>query len=318
MPFCDWLTISATVRNAPALGGGRVMSISQDGEIEWEAVRMFECEGSYDTKLRIRSDGDRLRLTGNLSRWQRPDNVFGFTVQECFQIANDVMRSLGLPSFPENAELSRVDLCDNFETGSATNAATLIRYLGGHTVGHQKPTPYGDTGVIWGKGSGLRYSKAYAKAPELERHIRKGKRGEYLTQLIAWCNHYGIVRFETELKRRYLVRHNLATIDRWDDDTTRREYREFENEVMKMSVNVDRLEDIPGRAGEIAILWRSGVDVWERLNTKATRYRLRKELLPFGIDIKQRPAVERIPTRIRTIDVCRAVPPSFYSFDHAA
>jgi hypothetical protein len=49
-------------------------------------------------------------------------------------------------------------------------------------------------------------------------------------------------------------------------------------------VEAPALTKIPGRAGELALVWQSGVNLKKQLS-KGTFYRYRKELLAHGIDI---------------------------------
>ena len=61
----------------------------------------------------------------------------------------------------------------------------------------------------------------------------------------------------------------------------------------RASVGGDEYQEIPGRLGEVAIAWREGCDMRERL-AERTFWRYRKRLLDYyGIDIGQRVDVRK-------------------------
>ena len=60
-------------------------------------------EGSFSTKLTIRCNGQRVRVEGNPSRWQRLDNLFGLTtIDECVAVYNHILSKYDLPPFTKS------------------------------------------------------------------------------------------------------------------------------------------------------------------------------------------------------------------------
>lgn len=100
MVFCDWLSIyQIHFNDLPVINDGFVVALSQDGEVEWTTSKKLVHKGSYDSKILISCDGNRVNLSGNVGRFDRSNNVFGYTVLECIAIANSILATLGLPPF---------------------------------------------------------------------------------------------------------------------------------------------------------------------------------------------------------------------------
>lgn len=98
--FCDWLTIyQVHHKTLPLVNDGEVFAVNSDGEIEWKTQKKLVHKGSYDSKILISCDGNRVYLSGNVGRFDRSNNVFGYSVAECVAIANSILEKVGLPPF---------------------------------------------------------------------------------------------------------------------------------------------------------------------------------------------------------------------------
>jgi hypothetical protein len=337
MVFCDWLSIyQVHLGGVPLVNDGHVFSVDQDGEIQWEVAQKLVHRGSHDTTIRIRSDGNRITLDGNIGRFNRADNLFGYTVAECVRLANSMLAGFGLPPFTDAAPMplngkggsdagfqavaaviTRVDLTKNWVTGSPGNCSQFIRHLQGFKSGRFEPKGYKTTGVAWGEGSKFWYAKVYDKAGEYFRqHGKKSKKFD--AQLFDYMHQSGIARHEIELKSRYLKQHNLWRFSLWVDGMEDRIYALF-NDVIDGSAHVDSFLEIEGRAGELAVAWRDGADLKKRL-AQNTYYRYRRELLKFGIDIAVPSNITRLSSRVQVevITLSPAQPPSWYVIPKAA
>lgn len=331
MVFCDWLSIYQNHFSAggvPLVNDGHVFSIDQDGEVKWDVPSKLLHRGSHDTSIRIRSDGNRVTLEGNIGRFNRADNLFGYTVAECIQLANLLVAKFGLPPFTDAkpmmlvskggedggyqavaAVITRVDLTCNWATGSAGNVEQFVRYLQGFKSGRQEPTNYKGTGVAWGVGSKYWYAKVYDKAAEYVRQCGKNSK-VHDEQLFEYMRLAGIARHEIELKSRYLKQNNLWRISHWGLGMEQRIYALFDDVIQGQS-HVDSFLEIEGRAGELAVAWRDGADLKKRLST-ATYYRYRKQLLKYNIDIAIPSNVRRLEARVQVITLSPAVVPFWY------
>jgi hypothetical protein len=335
MVFCDWLSIyQVHFQGVPLVNAGHVFSVDQDGEIQWDVAQKLVHRGSHDTSIRIRSDGFRVSLEGNIGRFNRPDNLFGYSVAECVQLANQLLSMFGLPPFADaapmpmtrkggedggfqavGAVITRVDLTCNWATGSPSNAEQFIRYLQGFKSGRQEPRSYKTTGVAWGEGSKYWYAKVYDKAGEYYRQCGKKARA-FDAPLYFYMHDHGIARHEIELKSRYLKQNNLWRMSQWGKGMEDRIYALF-NDVIGGDSRVDQYLEIPGRAGELAVAWRDGADLKKRLST-ATYYRYRKELLKYGVDIAVPSNVTRLRSRVEVITLSPAVVPTWYHLPKVA
>lgn len=328
--FCDWVSIYQVHMNSiNVVNDGRVFSIDQDGVVKWDVPQKLVHRGSHDTSIRIRSDGNRVSIEGNIGRFDRADNLFGYSVMQCVQLANNMLEKFGLPPFTDTAPMlrvrasdglcvgesasgaviTRVDLTRNYISGSPGNCSQFIRHLQGFKSGRQEPKPYKTTGVSWGEGSQYWYAKVYDKAGEYFRQIGKGSK-KFHPELFEYMLQNGIARHEIELKSRYLKQNNLWRFSQWGDGMEERIYALF-NDVIDGSVSVDSYLEIPGRAGELAVAWRDGADLKKRL-AQNTYYRYRRELLKYGIDIAVPSNVTRLRSRVEVITLAPAVQPDWY------
>lgn len=334
--FCDWISAyQVHLGGVPLVNDGHVFSVDQDGVVKWDVPQKLQHRGSHDTSIRIRSDGHRVTLDGNVGRFNRPDNLFGYTVSECVQLANQLLAQYDLPPFVDRtpmmavsqtdesdviaaatgAVLTRVDLTKNWVTGSPGNCSQLMRHLQGFKSGRQEPRAYKTTGVSWGEGSKYWYAKMYDKAAEyMRQHGKASKKFDPL--VFQYMFEQGIARHEIELKSRYLKQNNLWRFSQWGDGMEERIYALF-SDIIDGSAVVDEYLEIPGRAGELAVAWRDGADLKKRL-AQNTYYRYRRELLKYGIDIAVPCNVHRIRQRVEVVTLSPAVAPAWYDLPKVA
>lgn len=351
MVFCDWLSCYQVHPSGglPVINNGCVAQFeshamkqiidAETGElkvmfdpdkIEWTTQRHFDYEGSYSTKIRIRCDGNTVTFDGNVSRFARSDNVFGYSVIDCITRANDILSALGLPPFTHERDaptaddkyivsgcvITRIDLTKNYSTGSKAKALRLINYFAGQDLGRKATAKqYGNNGVSWNEGSKFWYSKLYLKSDSL---------GDFCNEELAeWVTENGILRHEISLKSRYLTQHGLRKILNWKKKYETEHFKglDMENEIYERftepftrgTATRTPLEDIPKNLGRIARDWRQGIDVWHDGDyTARTKQRWRKSLLAFGIDIKKPSNVTRLPVRLEVIELQPATIPHWY------
>lgn len=212
----------------------------ETGEQLPQSVNQKILEGSFSTKLTIRCDGQRVRVEGNPSRWQRMDNLFGLqTLDECVDVYNHILKQHGLPPFTKNTQLHHRQTAENKRSQLVGNGAeiTAIDWTVNHEVGKgceqsfirgmssmqlgrgRSPKLYPDGNTCnWGEASTWNMTKLYNKAVELERHLAKDQRKKqiitperlkYIENLINYCKEKGVVREEHSLRQSLLKRHNL-------------------------------------------------------------------------------------------------------------
>jgi hypothetical protein len=225
-----------------------------------------------------------LYASANIGRFQRSDNLQGYTVLQCVERWADVLDTLGfdLHGFGTRfragtvaewgTTITRVDLAGNCWT---SNYGSLAQGVMIHRIGQKLPQ-LGKYGPMWGydakRGNWMR-AKLYDKDAELA-----GKRRSDGGATTA--------RFEVQLGAEFLKREGLDTVAGWSGETDMGKviYGRFAEQVFRDQVSVQRWHDLPTRLQHWATCWREGRDIRSDMS-QATYYRVRKQLLEHGIDI---------------------------------
>ena len=301
--ICDWLSGVHYLRQPiEPRNSGRVLKITPDGEVEWEnqSWETIHCSSS-DTSLRVKCDGHRIWFAGNIGRFQESDNLRGLTVAECLDKWKSVLRRMGLPvdefgtrfrvmpdagsiatrAWLENdvawrgTTLTRVDLAGNFST---SDFPMLCQSMTVRKIGQAIPIQ-GKYGPTWGYGAkrgGWWKAKIYDKTAELQ-----GKRRVSSGATVG--------RFEVELGREYLKREGLDSCEAWVngegvDDMGQVMWGRFAQQAFRAGAEASSFADIPQALQLYAYLWKDGKDV-RSMTSRTTYFRVRKQLLAFGIDV---------------------------------
>lgn len=313
---CDWMTFRHEYAEAQEpRNSGKVLKITADGEIEWEAQQWEQVKcASSDTSIRIKDDGLTLRGMANIGRFQQPDNKQGLTVMQCVERWEEVLRGLGYnvkgfgtrfnrkvtggagqtltgdsKLLEAGTFLTRIDLAGNFEVSdySSLSSAMMVRRIG------QKLPMVGKYGPTWGydsKRSNWWKAKLYDKTAELE-----GKRRSQGGATLA--------RFEVQLGIEWLKREGMDRPFKWKGkEMAQIIYGKFANPVFRDSLSVQDWTAIPDRIRAHAVLWRDGVDLRTYL-TNGAYYRSRSKLLEYGIDIGTPCNVMALTRNCRIVEV---------------
>ncbi|MEN9373028.1 MAG: hypothetical protein RIR79_580 [Pseudomonadota bacterium] len=351
--FVDWLSIHQTHSGAafPKLNDGAVFRYDADGSLDWTAVTKARVEGSHESSLFISSDGETVKFEGNVSKFDREDNVFGYSFGECLIRINAILASFGLPPFTAGvrgeyarkgkasdlsdddlifwtgARITRIDITENFSAGSEQDAMLFMNWLSGQQASRLKTGtfPGGET-VDFGRGSKFVYSKAYLKAPELLRHARRLKDPEnsgqraynpYLEQLARWCADSGLVRFETTYKARWLTQNKTEFLGRFDMKQINLDFEERKSVMSRTQLDIDCLADLDAKSLAVYRMWQAGDDLSTKFK-KSQFYKYRKALMPYGLDIAIPNNVIQFRPRIRVVTLGSISPPAFYQRPHPA
>ncbi|ELE5893951.1 hypothetical protein RQV73_001968 [Vibrio fluvialis] len=247
----------------------------ETGEKLPPSVNQKLLEGSYSTKLTIRCNGNRVRVEGNPSRWQRMDNLFGLTtLDECVEIYNHVLAKYDLPPFTKNTRLFHRQTADGKPSALVGDGAeiTLIDWTRNHMVGQSKEPsfirgmssmqigrgrepklyPNGMT-CNWGEASEWNMTKLYCKAYELKKHLLKNKRKKngvtaeqlaYVEKLIEYCEQHGVVREEHSLRQKMLKRHDLQFYGLVTEQDFYKHLLDIENAMKTLHATHDTHESI--------------------------------------------------------------------------
>lgn len=338
--FCDWISIHQDHGcELPIVNDGIVMSVDEDGQVRWKSHRPTAVEGSHSTQVRVRSDGNGyVSFSGNVSRFGRPHNLFGFDLGECLHRINEILGWYGLPPFTRGMEIPRIskvsgrwcsadrgramqvkiewtgaritrlDLTQNFGTGSLSDARAYMEWLSTqqHTARIKVGTYHDGETVDWGRGSRRIYSKAYLKSAELARHGAP-------VEAVRYCEDRGVIRFEVTVKSTQLIDmgcHFLGSLDMTQLELLFAERREV---MTRAEHTHDDLEQLPNTLRRTARDWLAGDDLAKRMSERTFR-RHRKELLEYGIDIAVKRNVVEFKPRVRVIEVRPLTQSDFQDF----
>nr|WP_315848085.1 phage/plasmid replication protein, II/X family [uncultured Rhodoferax sp.] len=338
--FCDWISIyQHHSEGLPNINDGAVMRYDTHGTLECLTLKKARIEGSHDSSVYIRCDGTTVWFEGNVSKFGRPDNVFGFTFEECIQRINALLKTLNLPPFTAGkgshrqmdhgqwekvytgARVTRIDVTQNFSAGSKSAAADFMRWLSSQQASRLKTGTYGEGDTVdFGRGSKLVYTKAYLKGVELLRHCKKrvdperpGQRmyDPYTEELAAWCDAAGLVRWETTYKSMWLNHHNQQYLGAINMNVFHTDFAKRKEVFTRANIDQDELTDLPPKLLGVYRMWVSGDDLASKFQRR-TFYRHRKALIPYGVDIAVRSNVRQFQPRTRVITLGPVTPPDFY------
>lgn len=338
----DWLTIrqSHAGKTLPVMADGCVMTFDGDGSVEYTTLKRLPVVGSYDSRIYVRCDGHTVEFSGNPARWGRMDNVFGYSFGQSLQIVNQLMTTLGLPEFSAGermevvnksgeivsiwtgATISRMDLTQNYCTGSAESAVFFLRWLAGQKLKSKKTNYYGDHATVdFGRGSKRVYFKVYNKGIELGKHLKKmadlstdeqADQAQNIERLIEWCQSTGLVRAELELKSKALHDLHCYYLGELNMNVIEVEFKKHASVFERATAEVDTMAELKGKELAIYRMWQAGDNLKDKFG-KSQLYAHRKALLVHGIDIFIPSNVIRFEPRTRVIALSAAVPPDWYS-----
>lgn len=333
----------------PLVGSERVIRIDvQTDELLSDSPKSLRHEGSFSSVLTIRCNGTRVSVTGNPSRWNRADNLFGFTtISECVAVYNNMLLAHGLPPFTPSAHSSyrqgedgkraelisdgavidHIDITRNLAVGAGSERAYL-RGLSTLSLGKGKE-PYlypNNKTVDWYKGSTVKYIKVYDKAHDLRKHQSKRlreaseKEKAHYESVIDYCQSVGLVREEHSFKSPWLKRNNLNSYGRV-------ELVDYIKHTTILGDAMKRLEVIDTKFEDIAEQLLNAKVVGSTQSANATQavahlwmygrpvdkkkrqyYEHRKRLLEIGIDISMPFDASRVIPQIRSTQVVDVLP----------
>lgn len=209
----------------------------QTGEVVSKTPNSLHLEGSYSSKVTIRCNGSRVSVSGNPSRYNRLDNLFGFsTIDECVRVFNVLLAKHGLPPFTkcswvkhgqsedgkkarvitDGAVITAIDWTRNHTVGQG-NVQHFLRGLSSQSIGRAKVGHLYSNGCTlnWGEGSEYKMTSIYDKENDLKRQRKKRLKAvseqdaAYYDELISYCRDHGVAREEHKFKRLFLNKNNL-------------------------------------------------------------------------------------------------------------
>jgi hypothetical protein len=313
----------------PLVNKGCVWSVNEDGEIEWTTHKNLTLEGSFGTKLMLRCDGSTVQVSGNIGRFRRPDNLFGYSYEQCVRKWNEILNDFCLPPFTPGEMTSfygagswsftgaintRIDVTKNYCFFNRDDLAAYMTWLGSQQRGRLKVSVHADGGTVdWGQGSKYVYEKFYDKFLEMMHHA---KRKATPQDVLQYVKEVGVGRHELTLKSRFLTQNGLRFLGETNMSKIVEIYRHRSSLVLENKLPFNEYNDIPMPYRATAKDWRDGLDLSTSMST-AKYYRHRNELRKYGIDIAVPCDVRSLPIKIKEINVAALVAPDWYRQKYA-
>lgn len=335
--FVDWLSLyQSHPEELPIIDDGTVMGIDSAGELVWKTCRKARVEGSHETSVSIRCDGHTVHFEGNVSRFGRTNNVFGFDLAECLRRVNTILAKLGLPPFTwgrkfhrpkkttfngslvntgeleecwTGARITRIDMTANYGAGSLADARAYMEWLATqqHSARVKVGTHADGSTVDWGKGSRRVYSKVYLKSAELIKHGGPA-------ELIQYCDEAGLVRFEVTAKATQLISMGCQYLGSLDMGKLIELFEDRQAVMQRAEHSHDDLEHLPNAFRRTARDYLAGDNLAGRMGASTFR-RHRAALLPYGLDIAVPRNVINFQPKVRVIELRPLSAPSWYQFE---
>lgn len=330
--FCDWVSLYQRFDHpVKKFSDGALLTVDKHGEVRGMVLKRERFEGSHESSIMLRSDGETVEFSGNVSKFNREDNVFGLPFQTCLDKINDICQQAGLPAFSEGhryvssvhgepvskwtgAKITRLDITENFQTGSRDNASYFMRFLQEQQASRLKTGTYGDGETVdYGRHSRHLYFKVYTKGREIRDHAGRNIT-PYLSRLAEWADDIGLVRAELTIKARKLRDLGCQYLGGFNMKLVEQEFADKCSVFTRANAEVEELPKLPKALLGTLRMWESGDDLAGKM-PKATFYRHRAALLPHGIDISVKSSVTRLKTRTRVIKLGPVAIPSWYELE---
>lgn len=294
----DWVTAVIPLRHAGDIFGNRVFCTTPSGEIRWETRSGVSVEGSYSSKIEVKSNSpNEVYIKGNPVKLFQGHNVFGTDdlIGLTAATMERICATLGIEINPADRkawwegdyQLKRVDVNYGYMQESRADVHSWLRAMEQH--GYQRRRGRGEfrgQTLYFGKPSRVWSIKGYSKGEELEKKGR-GIPCPIFSPLLL--NHADkLLRLEVVLRSQELKRLNLSLASRWRIETPPQIY-EAKVATLEIAENyrVRALDqkDMPEWLHTTYLLWEAGHDLRAHYS-KAKFYRHRAQLRKaYGIDI---------------------------------
>jgi len=303
----DWLTLEIPYEHSP-IQSGRVISITPEGEIDWESEKRLAVRGSYESTLRIRSAGacDKgaafLHVDGNPAKFLNGHNVVGsrdilMLVDMCIskifsRLSYAYTSDLRQTVFEGNFKVSRIDINDYVTFNSESDALAWQMAAEQVATSRQGKFVRKGTTIYMGKHSRRVSLKIYSKYLELTQ-AKKGHKLPFALPHKQQLLDFAEKKLRIEATFRSLFLKDLG-LTKAKDLTPHTLGELYAKQVGKLEMNAQvKLQpyeemDLPRSVMSTYMHWKDGARLKDIL-PKPTFYRHRKILKKHGIDIKVSP-----------------------------
>ena len=297
----DLATAKLPCRHDPSkLISGMVMSFDPQGNNEWVVNKKLSVEGSHSSKIQIASaDTSHIWVSGNPVKFLQGHNIFGSNdlkkIMAKFFDALLQQDALGLDPHPFQYDyiqqgvysLSRVDMNESWHLDNKNDVLAWIRAFGSTVrLKHRGAAQFsGDTAYI-GKNSRRWSAKCYSKGHEITAKGHQLPKELQIPELLEYADKS--LRLELVMRQLELKRRGLDMAWYWHESTAKMLLQTMVLDNLELSstfmIDDKILDTLPTRLRLVYQTWKNGDDL-KQIMTKPTFYRVRKQLLAFGIDI---------------------------------
>ena len=296
----DWVTAILPCKHDPSkLISGVVMSFDSLGNPEWTVNKKLSVEGSYSSKIQIKSHTDnQIWISGNPTKFLQGHNIFGSNdlVHVMGLFFDELLKfdSLGLSPDPfqyaaikdGHYALSRVDVNESWHLDNSKDVLAWIRAVGSTAyMKHRGAGQFSGDTAYFGKNSRRWSLKCYSKGNEIAVRGHGLHPDLQIPELIEYANKS--LRIEAVIRQMELKRLGLDVASNWDVDTAEELLLNYIQNLEMSDVYMlkdDVLDTLPTRLRMVYQSWMNGDDL-KQIMTKPTFYRVRKQLEQYGIDI---------------------------------
>lgn len=178
----DWVSAKIPFSHGRPINGGRLISYNKNGEIEFITDKHFPIEGSYSSKIAIKTiqldPYGEIHFSGNPNKFLQGHNLFGSTdviglmaatMEKVFAALNLTPSEQNLADIRAgNYALTRLDITAMYELPTRNDVLAWIRAAAHASRSRHKSGGIlkGDT-LYWGKTSRRWALKTYAKGQEI-------------------------------------------------------------------------------------------------------------------------------------------------------
>lgn len=303
----DWQRKRYQVSHNP-IPVGRILSIDHDGSMEWETPKSIQVRGSYESSVKIRSQGGdgkgratELFIDGNPAKFIQGHNVFG--IEDNCALAEEMMRKICFyyPDLPSDFLIHKarhgefeqlgIHIARSFDAGTRARALAIQEtlLLKSRTRSGRAQSQGGTN--YWNKSQRKNrwLGKSYLKGEDIT-STKKGHRlPDELKNLGLEQFAESLIRIEFEIyKQEFLDRAKpLIYGYQFTESVIDELYREYWGRIemsTQAAIPSEELNLLPRTLKATYLQWKAGLQVRPSMS-KTCFYRHRHELLQFGVDI---------------------------------
>jgi II/X family phage/plasmid replication protein len=283
------------------------MSFDAQGENEWTVNKTLTVEGSYSSKIQIKSHTEnQIYISGNPTKFLQGHNLFGTNDLVCLmgKFFDELLKHEQLGLCPDpfqyanikdgHYELTRVDVNETWHLNNQKDVLSWIRAVGETAyLKHRGAGQFSGDTAYFGKNSRRWALKCYSKGLEILAKGHKLPPELSIPEMIEYAQK--ALRIEGVTRQLELKRRSLHVASNWDIDTAEELLLEYISKLEMSDVYMldqSVLDTLPPRLRLTYQAWLNGDDL-KSVFTHRTFYRVRKEMEKYGIDISTKSPKEK-------------------------